>query len=65
MDRQTDGRRASSLVPTAQRLVGAAKWGEDTHLLARPTSSHLWRLAGRGALWAWGPPGLSVRPPAV
>lgn len=27
--------------------------------------SYLWRLAGRGEFWAWGPPGLRAELPPV
>lgn len=41
--------------PFSPTLPPPRAWGWDP-------DSYLWRLAGRGALWAWAPPGLRAPP---
>lgn len=64
----------SCMGDTAQeRVAKMGGWREPGYSHSDPPShlppnlgwdpdSYLWRLAGRGGLWAWGPPGLRAPP---
>lgn len=52
----------------AQEWVAKTSSSPPSHpppALGWDPDSYLWRLAGREALWAWGPPGLRAPPPPV